>query len=557
MAPLHSITSLGSHSAKYKESKSKAKPAVKPILKKWAQSDKEKKSIDLDRGWDEQQDATRNGTGTTRGWGRESSLSYYDRITGMEVEGPFAVGGGGGVEATGTGAGGSGGGGVGLGVVGGATNGRRFNHARSISGTSHGSIATSNSSNGVSVGGPRPNGAYFVHPFQQTPRTSTPPLLSYANSLASIPDTDTRDYSPTTITEDDDDGSGFAEGTESPTKPYRPYQQSTSLVQDISGHPSIQNPRHSAQSQVLNNSSHSLSQKTSLSLKRPSIASHRTSSFPDENSGPAPKPSSQQPSLRVKISSRAPSIVPSPSSRLANVSSRSDLNLELSTSTTFPTTVASAPNTMTPISPLRTSLDSGFRLRAKSDLDTATRAEHLRAARKKFEEKERIKDEKFAREEIKRRNRADNKRAQELEKQLAARHKEQLAAKVRQEAAELEEALQRGRHNRKISIASSARPSLSIARPSMSVARPSMSQKDTPSSQIGEMDEMGQSEKFMSSSYDNADPRSPPSYGEEPAGAQAVHFSSSKRRSTKKKTQSAWTAFMLWLRTKLLRMAKN
>jgi hypothetical protein len=165
--------------------------------------------------------------------------------------------------------------------------------------------------------------------------------------------------------------------------------------------------------------------------------------------------------------------------------------------------------------------------------------------------KERAKDEKYAREEIKRRERADNKRAQELDKQLAAHHKEQLAARARQEAAELEEALQRGKHNRKISIASSSRPSLSLPRPSMSLARPSMSRKNT-------SDQLGESEKFMSSSYDNTDPRNAPTHGTEAGNAPSVPFPPPKRKNTaKKKTQSAWTAFMLWLRTKLLHMGKN
>jgi hypothetical protein len=531
MAPLHSISALGSHSAKYKNSKSKPKQAVKPILKKWSQSDKEKKSIDLDRGWDEQNNGMKDGV--ARGWGRESTLSFYGRTAVIDPEGVSFAAGSVVPEV---------GGGVGLGVVGGTTSTRRFNHSRSISGNSHGSIATSSSSNGVSA--PRQTGATFVHPFQQTPRTSTPPLLSYANSLASIPDT--RDYSPTTITEDDDDEE-LANGTDSSPKLYRPH-----LYHQASSHSNNSNP-HIHHTQTMNSSSHSLSQQTSLSLQRPSIASQRTSSYADTVNTHSTIQSSQQP-LRVKISSRTPSIVPAHSSRLANVSSRSDLHndysLESTSPSILPSVITPLSSTMPPISPLRTSLDSGFRLRAKSDLDTATRAEHLRAARRKFEEKERLKDEKYAREEIKRRERADNKRAQEMEKQLAARHKEQLAVKVRQEAAELEEALQRGKHNRKISIASSGRPSLSMPRPSLSLGRPSTSRKNT-SGQLSE------SEKFMSNSYDDTDARSPPAYGQEPPSAHSVRFSSSKRKRTKKKTQGAWTAFVLWLRTKLLRMAKN
>ncbi|KAJ8117801.1 hypothetical protein ONZ43_g4117 [Nemania bipapillata] len=169
------------------------------------------------------------------------------------------------------------------------------------------------------------------------------------------------------------------------------------------------------------------------------------------------------------------------------------------------------------MSPLRTSLDGGFaRIRSKSDLDTATRAEHLRAARKKFEIKERIKDEKYAREEIKRREREENKRAHELEKKLAAEYKEQLAARARQEAAELEEAFQRGKHNRKISVASSGRPSLSVPRPSLTIGRPSTSRKNT-------LGQMGESEKFMASSYDSTDPLNAPAYGRDGRCGPPIH----------------------------------
>ncbi|KAI0393741.1 hypothetical protein F5Y17DRAFT_297741 [Xylariaceae sp. FL0594] len=525
MAPSHSTSPLGSHSAKLHTSKLKPKEAVKPILRKWTQSDKEKQSTDLDRVGDEQD---RNGgmkNGATYGSGRDSSLSLHDR-TAVIDEGPEAADSGG------------------LGVVGGTASARRFNHSRSISGNSHVSIATSSSSNVLSA--PRQTGATFVHPFQQTPRTSTPPLLSYANSLASIPDA--RDYSPTTITEDNDNEE-TVDIADPSTQFYRPqlYHASNSSSHGNGSNATI----HCTQ--TMNSSSHSLSQHGSASLQRPSIASQRTSSYTDTATIYSTMQSSQQPP-RLKISSRAPSVGPIYPSRLANISSRSELDHDYSLDPTSPSilpnvTTPSA-STMPTMSPLRTSFDSGFRLRAKSDLDTVTRAEHLRAARRKFEEKERRKDEKYAQEEIKRRERADNKRAQEIEKQLAARHKAEVAAKVRQEAAELEEALQRGKHNRKISIASSGRPSLSIPRPSLTLGRPNPPRKNA-SGQSGE------SEKFMGNSYDNTDMRNPPAYDQERLGTQSLPFNSSKRKRTKKKTQSAWTAFVLWLRTKLLRMANH
>ncbi|KAJ8128049.1 hypothetical protein O1611_g5588 [Lasiodiplodia mahajangana] len=507
------MSNFGSHGAKFKDSKPKTKAVVKPILKKWSQSEKEKKSLDLDRGWDEQDEPYRN----AQGWGRSSSLSFYDQGAAGPESGAGMVGGGMSVI----------GGRVGLGVLGNnTTSARRYNHSRSISGTSQVSGTTSNSSNSIPA-------RHFVHPFQQTPRTSTPPLLSYANSLASI--ADTRDYSPT-ITEDDDNDNS--------TPSADPANNGNQHYYNTASHNNSSVCVHTNRS----HNSNSLSQPT-LTIKLPSVPSQHTSSTDISDTTPQIPPS--QPPLRVSTS-RTSSSIPTHSSRLANVSSRSDLYLDRiadsPSSSLPPTTIASPSGSIAPMSPLRTSLDGGFRLRSKSDLDASTRAEHLRAARRKFEMKERLKDEKYAREEIKRRERADNKRAHEIEKQLAAQHKEQLAARAREEAAELEEALQRGKHNRKVSIASSGRPSLSMPRPSLSLGRPSTSRKNTSS-------QMGESEKFMSNSYEATDPHSLPTYGRE---AGSVPFTAPKRKNTaKRKTHSAWTAFILWLRTKLLRMSRS
>ncbi|KAL7620847.1 hypothetical protein AAE478_009845 [Parahypoxylon ruwenzoriense] len=482
MASIQTLSGFGSYTSGNKGnkiSKSRARTAVKPILKKLSQS--EKNSLDLDRGWAGQDGYYRS----QDGWG-----GIYEQ-TGKDTSLMFN-------EAVGT---------------------RRYNnHSRSISGASHISVATSGSS------GPRHQvGAPFVHPFQQTPRTSTPPL-SYANSLTSVVD----------ITEDDDDDNN----------------NSSSL--DIT-----HTQRNSLQIHPVNNSqSHS---QPSLSLRRPSLASsQRTSSYSDVNNAhpSSPHPSHHPPSLRINTS-RAISNTPAHSSRLANVSSRSDLNLDCMLETpTSPSNaasnyIASPASSAAPMSPLRSSFDaSGFpRLRAKSDLDTATRAEHLRVARRKFELRERAKEEKYAREEIKRRERADNKRALELERRAAAVYKEQMAVRARQEAIELEEAISRGKHSRKYSAERSNRPSLAISRTSMS--RPSTSRKNAPSPP-------GDSEKFASSNYDSMDARNPPSFGNEAGGAQGVIFQSTKRKNTaKKKTQSTWTMFILWLRTKLLRVGKG
>ncbi|KAI0158174.1 hypothetical protein GGR57DRAFT_38188 [Xylariaceae sp. FL1272] len=527
MASLHSLPVFGHHGSKDKPAKLKSKSTVRPILKKWSQSEKDKKSVDLDRGWEDQ---------------GEQSRVYVDQGAAVSevVLGGMATGGGSGVG------------------LGGATGSRRFNHSRSISATSHVSIATSNSSNGTPA--PRQAGATFVHPFQQTPRTSTPPLLSYANSLASM--ADARDYSPATITEDDDDDE-LADSTVLASTQQHGQQLDAAIV-----HSHSHSHSHNANSSgglhihqsartshaVIN--SHPLANSnppSTSNLRRPSLASQHTSSFSEASNGAATKSQPKAP-LRVNTSRAFPNL-PAQSSRLVNVSSRSDLYLDRTldspaSSTPASTAVISPSGSVAPMSPLRTSLDGGFpRLRAKSDLDTATRAEHLRAARRKFEMKERAKEERYAREEVKRRERADKKHAHQLEKQVAAQHKEQLAAQAREQAAELEEALQRGKHNRKISIASSGRHSLTLARPSLNIGRPSTSRKNTASSQVGEC------EKFSSNGYDNTNASHASAYGPEPS-VQGVQFSAPKRKNTaKRKTHSAWTAFVLWFRTKLLRMS--
>ncbi|KAI2782696.1 hypothetical protein F4815DRAFT_443215 [Daldinia loculata] len=500
MASIHSLPGFGSHGSSNKINKSRARTAVKPILKKLS-SQSEKNSLDLDRGWTDQDEQYQARDGWVGGVGVGVGGKGVAGVEKSTKEINFTL------NEAGT---------------------NRYNHARSISGASHVSVATSSSS------GPRHQvGAPFVHPFQQTPRTSTPPL-SYANSQTSFFD----------ITEDDNDGNDDNDDSVGSC--------SNSNSNSLDASHSHRNSLH------IQMNSHSHSQPT-LGIGRPSLAStQRTSSFSEVKNAhtSAPYPSHHSPPLRINTS-RTVLASPVQSSRLPNVPSRSDLQLDritdspISPSNTPSNHVASPASSSTPMSPLRSSFDaSGFpRLRAKSDLDTATRAEHLRVARRKFELREKAKEEKYAREEIKRRERADNKRALEKERYAAAAHKEQMAARARLEAAELEEAIARGKHNRKFSGTSSNRPSIAISRTSMS--RPSTSRKNIPSP-------LGESEKFASSNYDSLDARSPPAFGNEAGGAQSVPFQPTKRRNTaKRKTQSTWTMFILWLRTKLLRVSKN
>ncbi|RYP56586.1 hypothetical protein DL770_010825 [Monosporascus sp. CRB-9-2] len=519
MTAIQSLPGIGSLGVgHHKITKSRANGVVKPIFKK-LQAHSEKSSLDLDRGWDEQDEQF-----TSSGWGAEASstgITYESAGAGrslIDVSSPgitpgYVVGG------------------TGVSVAGGR---HHHSHSRSISGNS---VATSNSGSGA----PRV-GNTFIHPSKQVPRTSTPPV--YANSLASLT-AESRDYSPIiNEDEDDDDNNTSADHLE---------EHRDSL--------NINRPQnHHYYQPPTNYYSHS---QPSLGLTRPSPKHRSTSSSFGEGA-------CQLPTLKINTSrsiststiaaTSTTSTTPAQYPRLSRDASRSDRHADRAVESSSPSNAPSSQKIKSPIrsptspvapmSPIRSSFENGFRLRAKSDLDTVTRAEHLREARRKFEMKEKAKDEKYAREEIRRRERADKKRAQEAERQAAAALREQNAVQARQEAAELEEAMLHNKHRRKISATSSGRPSLSN-RPSVTITRPSLSRKNTPTP-------LEEPEKFASSNYDNLDASHPPAFGNEAGRARGAGFQGAKRStSAKKKTHSAWHMFLLWLRTKLLRVGRK
>ncbi|KAK1969418.1 hypothetical protein LY78DRAFT_358310 [Colletotrichum sublineola] len=475
-----SYTDLRGTASSGKLSKTRGKPVVKPILKKLSHS--EKNSLDLDRGWDEQQ-TTFGHYGGSLGREREGSFGGRDvsfSISATELHHSSSIG-----------------------------NGRsKFSHARSTSGTSHVSVATSGS-------GHR-NGS-FVHPFQQTPRTSTPPL-SYANSLASIDQggsssnnniiintnpgtTGPRDYSPT-ITEDDDDDL---------------------LDQHYLHHRSNYHAAVSSSIPITGNPS------SSSYPRRPSLAS-RTSSLSDINNHTGP------PSLRINTSRTNSNAT---SSRLAHVSSHSDINQSGRISdTTVPNTApvlsplsSASPSTSgTAMSPLRTSLE-GFRLRSRSDLDSNYHQERIRLERHRWEEKERLKNEKRDKEEMRKRERADIKEALRHE-----REQQQMMKREAKEAA------------RKQSFSHSARNS------SSDIIRPSISRKKT--APDAEKLAMGAAESgggvgFASRNYESTD------QGQAPVADDAMFEGPRRSLTAKRKTQGAWTSFVLWFRTRILRLHDN
>lgn len=512
---------------------------VKPILKKLASSSSPKNSLDLDRGWEEQPIDLGYGSSAHESGRPSMSPSMRDvsfQFAPWEPSG-YGHGGGagsgagsgtatpvggvgvgvtGGLESTSLGAGVGGVGGVG-GAVGpaGATSARslssrsRFqHHARSTSATS---IATTGSNHRL--------GGSFVHPFQQQPRTTTPPL-TYANSFTSFErdNNPARDYSPTIITENDDDDFDRAHAAGS---------TSQSQSQSLTSHSHLH--RHAP------SNSHS-----TTSLRRPSLASQRTSSLSDirhhSNNSANNHNHNQPPPLRVNTNPIFPRSVPSASSRLAhgalNTScSNSDLQLNAGSPADSPRPsihlASSSTNSATPMSPLRTSLEGAFRLRSRSDVDTGTNRVDIREARRKFEESERIKQEKYE--------------AEQRRKQERKQEKERAAA---------------SRKNTGGSEMSS-------------IGRPSFSRKRTPpfdrvqsagsaGQQSGSFNEKyppGGAAAFLSSHYESTEGGVAPDFGPDVAD---VRFETPKRSHTaKRKTQSYWTSFMLWLRTRLLKLGRR
>ena len=71
---------------------------------------------------------------------------------------------------------------------------------------------------------------------------------------------------------------------------------------------------------------------------------------------------------------------------------------------------------MSPASAFRTSVDKGFRIRSRSEVDTRARTETVQEARRKFQEKEQAKDEKAAREEIRAMEKRNQKEARQIER---------------------------------------------------------------------------------------------------------------------------------------------
>ncbi|CEJ89140.1 hypothetical protein VHEMI05001 [[Torrubiella] hemipterigena] len=296
----------------------------------------------------------------------------------------------------------------------------KYAHQRSPSGNSHASAATS-STNGR-------NGS-FVHPFQQTPRTATPPL-SYANSVASL-------------------------DTGNVTREYASLDEERGTERRVYSSASTSKPMYATSS-----------------LGRSSLSEQRSASVSEG-------PQTMKHPLALRSSSTPPS-------------------------------------SASPMSPLRTSLDlSGFRLRSRSELDAATQQEQVREARRKFEAKERAKEEKYARQQLRKKERASNKDSR--------RH-----SRLRKDSA----------GGASVSSNGDIVPAVSRKSTSSNVIRRS-----------GSREKM----QFASHDYDAV------VTDDEPTNAiEDVQFQTPKRRKTAKRaTTGAWTAFMLWFRVRMLKVGRR
>jgi hypothetical protein len=257
------------------------------------------------------------------------------------------------------------------------------------------------------------------------------------------------------------------------------------------------------------------------------------------------------------------------------------------------------------MSPLRTSLDlSGFpRLRSRSEVDTSLRAEKLRVARRKFEERERVKEEKYDREMIRKRERRDTKEACRIEKGEAVTPgtgtgsgntgvggrpggpRRRITPTMglglvmssasssagpssgggavggkgsRGELAATSDGAGAGRSS-PFGAASAPAPAGTSTGIGIGLGIGRRRHTDSPMATTTEMAEKQQM-GFASRKYENVTLDAPPVFGPGPAGVEDVRFAQMGPRrgsGAKRKTQGYWQGFILWLRTKLLRLGGN
>jgi hypothetical protein len=228
--------------------------------------------------------------------------------------------------------------------------------------------------------------------------------------------------------------------------------------------------------------------------------------FPDDDEPCRPNPTFRAASSLSNISSSTPG---PPALRLqTKVTSTSRLgNSQSNIPPSFSNLsqdMISPVDTISPASAIRTSIDRGHRIRSHSQVDSRARTESIREARRKFEEKE-----------------------------LAKEQKAQLAEVKAIERQNLREAKQMEKSARKSSVSETTRPK--------------QSKSDLTAQEKGG--------GFIGRDYNSVPVLSPPLTTDEiPEPPRRTRTGAS---TTKKKTHSAWTQFMMWLRTRFLRMGKR
>ncbi|KAK1247631.1 hypothetical protein MKX07_000519 [Trichoderma sp. CBMAI-0711] len=482
-----------------KLTKSRSRIVVKPILKRLhhVHSHSERNSLDLNRGWDDQPVATTPELeyGSFDFGARDlDDLSADRRLYSTYAAAPAA--------------------GAKLArdvsftsmsktkpELGAAPPGLARANTFSFSPASHARSTSGNSVSAAAAAAATTRAGSFVHPFQQMPRTSTPPLHSYANSLSSLDggltaqqqrdltsaiaeSSDSRNSSSSSSSSDDDDDNRL--NVDEPPLASQPGEEASNRAASAA----TNSKKLSYSSSLRSNSPgskpaappgrHSLSGRPSLS------GSQRTSS-----DGPSVRAATTRSNSGPSVQRLTQAVV-NHQSALANDSSSSNAaSVPLLISTTQQKTASNPVCSTSPISPFRTSLDmNGFRLRSRSEMDSSTRQEQVREARRKFEAKEKEKEEKYAREQIKKRERADAKEAHKIERAQAQKRKTSFGYTT----------------------------PISSARNSSSVR-----------------------EKTESDPLNGSQPQEAPS----------------RSKSAKRRTNSLWTAFMLWLRTRLLKLARR
>jgi hypothetical protein len=198
---------------------------------------------------------------------------------------------------------------------------------------------------------------------------------------------------------------------------------------------------------------------------------------------------------------------PPPASRLALATSHTSLHK----SSTFSPDIASPPETMSPISlsNVRSSMDKGFRLRSRSEVDTRERALTIQEARRRFQEKEQAKEEKAAREEIRQLEKRNQKEARQIE-----------------------------RGHRRSSASEGTRSKRSRSKSDLTMKN----------------DEKTEPNGFLGRDYNSVPEQTLPYAARD--GFEPPRRSHT-AQTAKKKTHSAWTKLMMWLRTRFIRIGKK